>query len=129
MIIGGIEITDKLDIIKNGASIAEFGTNGGRVGLATSAHSVIDANGQRFYAPDGTTFLGNIGYGEVSDGGSLTGSQPYYLFGKKLEDTDNIYSANGTYEVGDIVKLSSSATQKYVCIKDTSRDRDRKSVV
>lgn len=61
-------------------SVAEFGSSGARIGKAGGAHSVIDANGQRFYGGDGTTELANIGYGSTV-GESGTTNSAYYTFG------------------------------------------------
>lgn len=90
--------------------IAFFSSTGAQIGQSGAAHSVIDANGQRFYASDGTTQLANIGYGE---GNSQSGTQnaPYYTFGKRLT-TATPYSTTSTYAVGDLCTYDGSL---YVC--------------
>lgn len=62
---------------------ATFTSTGAQIGQSGAAHSVIDANGQRFYGgSNGTTQLANIGYGE---GASASGTDiaPYYTFGTR----------------------------------------------
>lgn len=61
---------------------ATFGTTGATIGKVGAAHSVIDADGQRFYASDGSTQLANIGYGEAATQ-SGTATMPYYTFGTR----------------------------------------------
>lgn len=51
-IIGKVNNVDKV--------LAQFLATGATVGNIDGAHSVIDANGQRFYASDGTTELGSF---------------------------------------------------------------------
>lgn len=68
-------------------SVAEFGSSGARIGKAGGAHSVIDTDGQRFYASDGSTSLANIGYGEIYDGSGQTSMYPYYTFGTRRQQT------------------------------------------
>lgn len=76
----GIAVRDGLD------ELATFGATGGRIGKVSAAHSIIDANGQRVYALDGTTQIANLGYGEgQSDSGTVTA--PYYTLGTRASDT------------------------------------------
>ena len=42
-------------------NVATFGTTGTTIGQLGGAHSVIDTDGQRFYASDGTTLLASFG--------------------------------------------------------------------
>lgn len=65
---------------------ATFTSTGAQIGQSGTAHSVIDADGQRFYASNGTTQLANIGYGE---GQSQTGTAiaPYYTFGIRASNS------------------------------------------
>lgn len=64
-------------------SVATFGADGARLGETGGAHSIIDEDGQRFYADDGTTELANIGYGQgASESGAAVA--PYYTFGKRV---------------------------------------------
>ena len=77
----GVEVFDG-----DGDSAAFFGTQNNaptsRVGYAGSGHSVIDADGMRIFAGDGTTQLANIGYGEgASQSGTATA--PFYTFGTR----------------------------------------------
>lgn len=88
----GIAVRDGL------TELATFGASGAQIGQSGAAHSVIDANGQRFYASDGSTELANIGYGEgVSQSGTATA--PYYTFGTRSTsasaDRGNYSSAEG----------------------------------
>ena len=76
--------------------VARFGSAGAQIGKSSAAHSVIDADGQRFYGgTDGTTQLANIGYGE---GASATGTAnaPYYTFG-----TRDANATIGNYSVAE----------------------------
>lgn len=91
-------------------NIATFGTTGARIGQMSGAHSIIDANGQRFYASDGTTQLANIGYGE-GESEIGTAIAPYYTLGIRRE-THSIYSPTATYDVGDITSYNGTL---YVC--------------
>ncbi len=63
-------------------TMATFGLTGATIGQTSNAHSVIDVNGQRFYASNGTTQLANIGYGE-GQAQSGTATAPYYTFGMR----------------------------------------------
>ena len=68
-------------------TMATFGLTGATIGRSGAAHSVIDANGQRFYASDGTTQLANIGYGLGTDSGGGTSNAPYYTLGERLANS------------------------------------------
>ena len=74
-------------------SVAAFGSSGATIGQTGGAHSVIDANGQRFYGGDGTTELANIGYGSAV-GESGTTNSAYYTFGHRNQ------GPNGEMTVG-----------------------------
>lgn len=76
-------------------TIATFGLTGAIIGRTGSAHSVIDADGQRFYASNGTTQLANIGYGE-GQAESGTAVAPYYTFGIREDN-----SVIGNYSVAE----------------------------
>lgn len=81
-------------------TMATFGLTGATIGRSSSAHSVIDANGQRFYATDGTTQLANIGYGEGVNALGGTSVAPYYTFGIRNSTTVGNYSvAEGLYTI------------------------------
>lgn len=73
-------------------TMATFGLMGATIGQTSGAHSVIDANGQRFYATNGTTQLANIGYGEGVDATGGTSIAPYYTFGIRTSGTIGNYS-------------------------------------
>ena len=90
---------------------ATFTSTGAQIGKSNGAHSVIDANGQRFYGgSDGTTQLANIGYGE---GAGVSGADyaPYYTFGTRVETAPQ-HSSSQTYAVGDICIYNNKL---YVC--------------
>ena len=78
--------------------LASFSSNGAVVGQTSASHSVIDADGQRFYASDGHTLLANIGYrsGAAESG---TATAPYYSFGKR----DDSYVGNYSFASGSSV--------------------------
>lgn len=91
----GVEVFDG-----DGDSAAFFGTVNNvptsRVGYASSGHSVIDADGMRIYAGNGSTQLANIGYGEgASETGTATA--PYYTFGRRISGSSagNLSMAEG----------------------------------
>lgn len=87
---------------QNETSVASFGADGARLGETRGAHSVIDEDGQRFYAFDGKTQLANIGYGEgASESG--TAVAPYYTFGVRKSG-----SAVGNYSVAEGTDVISS---------------------
>lgn len=73
--------------------VAQFGASGAQIGKSGAAHSVIDANGQRFYGgSDGTTQLANIGYGEGNTEESGVSTKPYYTFGVRTGVSIGNYS-------------------------------------
>lgn len=76
-------------------TMATFTATGAQIGQSSGAHSVIDANGQRFYASDGTTQLANIGYGEGTDSGGGEDNAPYYTLGFRNTITPTV----GNYSV------------------------------
>lgn len=77
----GIAVRDGL------TELATFGASGAQIGRTGAAHSVIDADGQRFYASDGTTQLANIGYGQgQGGGGSSIATAPFYTLGLRGSD-------------------------------------------
>lgn len=90
-------------------TMATFGLTGATIGQTSGAHSVIDVNGQRFYASDGTTQLANIGYGLGTDE-SGTAMAPYYTIGHRSSGEGSIpvsnYSSSSTYKVGDLCKYN-----------------------
>lgn len=90
---------------------ATFTATGARIGQSSGAHSVIDANGQRFYAIDGTTQLANLGYGEGTNSTGGVSTAPYYTVGTRLSTNVN-YDKTKTYSVGDIVVHNEKI---YVC--------------
>lgn len=71
---------------------ATFTATGAQIGQSSGAHSMIDANGQRFYATNGTTQLANIGYGEGVNVTGGTSVAPYYTFGIRKSGTIGNYS-------------------------------------
>lgn len=83
-------------------TMATFGLTGATIGQTNSAHSVVDADGQRFYASDGTTQLANIGYGLGTPlSGTIQVKNPYYTFGIRTEGNDV-----GNYSVAEGVEVS-----------------------
>lgn len=88
--------------------------NYAQLGYDTAAHSIIDADGQRFYASNGTTLLANIGYGE---GAAASGQElaPYFTFGIRdgnvgnlslVEGLDNIASGYLSHAEGESTTAS-----------------------
>lgn len=91
-------------------TMATFGLTGATIGQTSGAHSIIDGNGQRFYASDGTTQLANIGY-DLSQGSSSISDNPYYTFGTR-KTTQTQYSSSRTYAIGDLCVYDNKI---YVC--------------
>lgn len=86
----GIAVRDGL------TELATFGASGAQIGQNGAAHSVIDANGQRFYASNGTTQLANIGYGQAKEEGGTYSTNPYYTLGYRVTGV-----AVGAYSVAE----------------------------
>lgn len=91
--------------------LAQFLGNGAQIGQSGAAHSVIDTNGQRFYARNGTTQLANIGYGEGVNSSGGTSNAPYYLLGLQRTASKQ-YDPSYAYEVGDVCLYDGKT---YVC--------------
>lgn len=72
--------SDSVDIRKGSTVLATFGADGATIGVGTKSHSIVDANGMRLYASDGSTQIVNLGYGE---GTAQSGTEvaPYYSLG------------------------------------------------
>lgn len=102
-----------MEVYKGGTSVASFGDSA-RVGKAAAAHSVIDANGQRFYASNGTTVLANIGYGS-SAGESGTTTSPYYTFGSRVAN-----SAIGSQSLAQGTQVTASGSYSLASGKVTT---------
>lgn len=79
--------------------------NFAQLGLSTGAHSIIDENGQRFYASNGRTLLANIGYGATQEAGQ---KNPYYTFGFRTPS-----SAIGSYSVAEGGGVTASGTASH----------------
>lgn len=75
--------------------LAQFLANGAQIGQSGGAHSVIDANGQRFYATNGTTLIAHLGYGPGTDSGGGTSDAPYYTLGTRIGTVGNYSTAEG----------------------------------
>ena len=88
-------------------TMATFGLTGATIGQTGGAHSIIDANGQRFYASDGTTQLANIGYGigQGSSGSTSSDDYPYYTFGTRRTDTA---TTRGNFSLAEGVSVEAS---------------------
>lgn len=83
-----------MKVYKGGTPVAQYGASA-IIGSESAAHSVIDADGQRFYASNGTTQLANIGYASGSSA-SGTATAPYYDFGVRKSGT-----TKGNYSVAE----------------------------
>lgn len=80
--------------VRNGSTnLASFTGSSAQIGQDSAAHSVVDANGMRIYASDGSTQIANLGYGEGT-AESGTAIAPYYTFGTRVSSV-----AIGTYSV------------------------------
>lgn len=97
----GIAVRDGL------TELATFGASGSQIGQSGAAHSVIDADGQRFYASNGITQLANIGYGEGA-AQSGTAIAPYYFFG---EYNGALSPGNYSMSIGSQVCANGYASQ------------------
>ena len=81
--VGGVDTT-----------VASFGSSGATIGQTGAAHSIIDSDGQRFFASNGSTQLANIGYAPgASEGGTATA--PYYSFGTRSGNIGNYSLTQG----------------------------------
>ena len=93
--------------ISTSTTTATFTATGAQIGQNGGAHSIIDADGQRFYASDGTTQLANIGYGE---GEAQTGTTiaPYYTFGTRASN-----STVGNYSMAEGYSMTASGAYSH----------------
>lgn len=95
----GVKITDKVEVIRSSASVAEFGTSA-RIGENASGKSrtEIGTAGMQIYQNvNGTdTQIANLGYGPGNDSGSGTSDAPYYTLGKRENG-----SVVGNYSVAE----------------------------
>ena len=107
----GMKIVDATG--SSDVAVAEFGADGAQIGKTSGAHSVIDADGQRFYANNGYTQLANIGYGS-GQAYSSTEAVPYYTFGTRGAGFYN-YDPSSTYEIGQLIRKED---KYYVCVKN-----------
>lgn len=89
-----IDPTNGMKVYKSGVAIAQYGASA-VIGSENAAHSVIDSDGQRFYASNGTTQLANIGYASGASAGSTPATAPYYSFGTRIGDIGNYSLAQG----------------------------------
>lgn len=82
--------------------LASFSANGVQVGTNNATHTIMDANGERFFAEDGTTQLANIGYGQAQ-GPLGPVVAPFYTLGQRGNGTVGAYSyAEGLDTVASI---------------------------
>ena len=89
--------------------LAQFLENGAQVGQSGGAHSVIDADGQKLYANDGTKLIAHLGYNKSQ---SVAERAPYFILGERGAE---VYSAQKTYYWGDVVEYND---RYYLCIVD-----------
>ena len=103
----GVRITDAIEIIKGGMSFIRAYVEGGiakvRVGLTDAGHSVIDSNGMRVYAGDGSVQLADLGYTQISQQGETPYYVPYFTLGGRKSGT-----SIGEYSVAEGVDLEAS---------------------
>ena len=100
----GIAVRDGL------TELAIFGASGARIGVATGSHSVIDTDGQRFYARDGVLELANIGYGQGASEQGTQANAPYFTFGAREENTQESGIGNYSFAEGRLVIASEYAS-------------------
>lgn len=94
--------------VRNGSTnLASFTGSSAQIGQDSAAHSVVDTNGMRIYASNGSTSIANLGYGPTFEGGQ-TVDRPYYTFG-----TRETGQGNGSYSFaqGYNVRASGSYSQ------------------
>ena len=77
----------------NRSNILEVGENEITIGNSDASHTVLDSNGQRIYASNGTTKIAQLGYGQGSDASGYA-IAPFYEFGTRKANT-----APGNYSV------------------------------
>ena len=102
-----------------GATLAKFGANGAVIGKLSAAHSVIDADGQRFYGSNGITQLAHIGYGQGTNRSNSISVAPYYTFGERAKVS--AYSTTTPYNPGD---LCTNNGVFYCCLETTQGEWD-----
>lgn len=66
-----------------------------QLGKLTGAHSVLDNDGQRFYASDGNTVLADLGYASGTNASGGTSTAPYYTLGLRSGGKGNYSVAEG----------------------------------
>lgn len=95
----GVKITDKVEVIRSSASVAEFGTSA-RIGENASGKSRTEigtAGMQILQNVNGSdTQIANLGYGPGKGSGGGTSDAPYYTFGKRAAN-----SVVGNYSVAE----------------------------
>lgn len=110
----GVKITNVVEVIRNSASVAEFGTSA-RIGENASGKSrtEIGTAGMQIYQNvNGTdTEIANLGYGQGVNSGSGTSDAPYYTLGRR-KTTANQYDSSATYSKGD---MCTHGGKIYVC--------------
>lgn len=96
--------------VRNGLTeLATFGATEANIGGSTGRHTVLDTGGLKVF--NGTTLIGQIGYGSGNDE-SGTSTKPYFVLGER-KTTATAYSSSNTYDIGDVCKYDNTV---YVCI-------------
>ena len=89
--------------VRNGSTnLASFTGSSAQIGQDSAAHSVVDANGMRVYASDGSTQIANLGYAEGT-AESGTAVAPYYTLGSRASG-----STIGNWSVAEGVNTTAS---------------------
>lgn len=87
--------------VRNGSTnLASFTGSSAQIGQSSAAHSVVDTNGMRVYASDGSTLIVNLGYGEGT-AESGTDIAPYFTMGDRSGTIGNYSVTEGATLVWD----------------------------
>ena len=92
---------DSVDFIRSGVTIASF-SDESVIGLYSGRHMIINSGGLSIY--NGSTVIGQIGYGEGNSSGDAVSNAPYYTFGER-----NMVEGIGNYSTAEGYNTSASS--------------------
>lgn len=99
-----------MDVRDGMTTFASFSATGAQIGKSSDTHSVIDANGMRIYASDGTTLIATLGYGVGNNANGGASTTPYFTLGTRVESVSDLnvqqYDNTIAYDIGEIVEYS-----------------------
>ena len=102
-------------------TFASFSATGAQIGKSSDTHSVIDANGMRIYASDGTTLIATLGYGVGNNVNGGASTAPFFTLGTRVDNASGLivqqYDNTVSYDIGEIVEYSG---EYYIRIRPSS---------